>query len=76
MKNWEKFEFSVAEHLNKIYKKSEVSFIAQGGSNSNIPDIAIKKGKKDLFNMECKYDSSQAGQFVVKNDESAKKFVD
>ena len=49
MKNWEKFEFSVAEHLNKIYKESEVSFISQGGSNSNIPDIAIKKGKKDLF---------------------------
>lgn len=76
MKNWEKFEFSVAEHLNKIYKESEVSFISQGGSNSNIPDIAIKKGKKDLFNMECKYDSSQAGQFVVRNNECAKEFVD
>ena len=76
MKNWEKFEFSVAEHLNKIYKESDIFFISHGGSNSNISDISIKKGKKDLFNMECKYDTSQAGQFVVINDESGKEFID
>lgn len=71
----EQFEKECAEYLNKKYGGKGLSFINQGGSDSNAPDIIIKRNGTTINNIEVKMDGAQCSQFVLKPDEASRKFI-
>lgn len=75
-KNWELFEENATEYLNSNVQINDFSFIASGGANSNASDISVYHKSQNIFNIECKLKTSQAGQFVVLNDLENKFFFD
>lgn len=70
MQKWEKFENECAEYLEDIIKNTNLKVKKNGGSNSNEGDIDIVNDKKIIMNIECKLSPSQAGQFVIKEEEN------
>jgi len=75
-KNWELFEENSTEFLNSTVQIKNLSFIRSGGTNSNISDISVNFKSKNIFNIECKFKTSQAAQFVVFNDVKKSSFFD
>lgn len=70
---WQETEAQCVQHIKNIVG-AEIEVIENGGSDSTAPDIVLKKNGKNLFNIEVKEASSQAGQFVIFEDENGKYF--
>lgn len=74
MANWEQFEIECTDYLNDEYG-NYATFIHQGGSNSNIPDILVETNSGDSFYIEVKHSPAQSGQFVLLPDIELQEFV-
>lgn len=64
---WNEFEKACENYLNNNYGDRAI-FILEGGSNSNISDIAVEIDGRVMFYIEVKMGSAQSGQFVVLPD--------
>lgn len=73
VERWEKFEKACETYLNENYGHL-ANFILEGGSNSNISDIAVTVNRRVNFYIEAKMGLAQSGQFVVLPDVENKCF--
>ena len=64
---WQEFEKACENYLNDTYG-DKASFILEGGSNSNVSDIAVVVNDRVIFYIEAKMAAAQSGQFVVLPD--------
>lgn len=68
---WQETEEKCVAYLKRIVGNDiDIEIIKNGGSDSTAPDIVLKKGGINLFNIEVKEPVSQAGQFVISEDEN------
>ena len=71
----EAFEIECYKYLKEYYDGFSCYFERQGGMDSTISDIAVKKNDTILFYIEAKNSSAQSGQFVLLPDNDEKKFI-
>ena len=63
---WQDTEKECFEYLQNLLKEfDDVSVISEGKSDSTKPDISIFLNDENIFNIEVKESSCQAGQFVI-----------
>ena len=65
MKKWEINEEIIFYEIAKTYQTDSIKFIRKGGLNSTEPDVRVMQNDRNIFNIEIKSETSQAGQFVV-----------
>jgi hypothetical protein len=68
MDNWKIFEKEAYEYLKKNISLPAIELIYEGKSDSNIPDIRVRKANKTLFFIEEKLSPAQSGQIVFSFD--------
>lgn len=69
------FENSCARFLRRKYSDTGCEFIVNGGLDSTLPDIVVKKNGKVVCNIEVKEPYAQCSQFVAFADEEARSFT-
>jgi len=74
MENWEIFEKSASEFLEKHMNDKDIEFKVVGGSDSTIPDINVYKNKQYITTIEAKFIPSQSGQIVVIDNQTSFSF--
>lgn len=66
---WQETEEECVNYIKRIIN-NRFTVEASGGSDSTAPDIKLKLDGNDIFSIEVKEALSQAGQFVVFEDEN------
>lgn len=69
--SWLETEKKCVDYIKSITKNNKDIIIEEAGaSDSTAPDIIVKRNEQILFNVEIKEANSQAGQFVIFDDEN------